>query len=76
MKIEVKDTKESISKDVKTENDIWCLWPQFSQLLLSKISKVKTVLKSSGEADFFVGHSVDYSAALKFIVVDLAETQL
>ena len=35
-----------LHKNVKTENDPWCLEPQLSQLLFGQISKVRTVLKS------------------------------
>ena len=39
-------------ENVKTENDPWCLLPQFSQLLVGQMSKVGSVLKSSEHADF------------------------
>ena len=46
-KIDVK-----LPENVRTENDPWCLLPQFSQLLVGQMSKVKSVLKSSEQADF------------------------
>ena len=46
-KIDVK-----LPENVKTENDPWCLLPQFSQLLVGQMSKVGSVLKSSEQADF------------------------
>ena len=42
----------SLHIHVKNENDPWCLLPQFSQLLLGQISKVRSVLKSLEPADF------------------------
>ena len=41
-----------LPENVKTENDPWCLWPQFFQLQLGQMSKVRSVLKSSERADF------------------------
>ena len=41
-----------LPENVKTENDPWCLWPQFFQLQLGQMSKVRSVLKSSEQADF------------------------
>ena len=37
---------------MKNENDPLCDYPQFSQVLLSQISKVRSVWKSSEQADF------------------------
>ena len=37
---------------LKNEDDPWCLLLQFSQLLLGRISKVRSVLKSLEPADF------------------------
>ena len=55
LKIVVETTQKNdlkLHKNVKTENDPWCLEPQISQLLLGQISKVRTALKFSEPAVF------------------------
>ena len=41
-----------LQKNVKTENDPWCVLTPISQLLLGQNWKSRTVLKSSEQADF------------------------
>ena len=40
-----------LPENLKTENDPWCLQPQFSQLPLGQLLKVGTVLKSLEPSD-------------------------
>ena len=41
-----------LHKNVKTENDPWCVLTPISQHLLGQNSKVRLILKSSEQGDF------------------------